>query len=121
LLGIQDALRGVEGGAGDAVSRRPIDPPQRARFFEAVRWCGQGHRSVLEDLINEKVQQRVRVLGTYVDGADVALGFGTDVPQLPGRSGLLHDGQHPVGGLCDPVGVDDRGGLGRRRKGRLHH
>ena len=33
------------------------------------------------------------------------LGFGTDVPHLPGRPGLLHGGQHPVGGLRDPVGV----------------
>ena len=43
LLGVEDALRGVEVGAGDGVDRRPVDPPQRARFFDAVRWCGQGY------------------------------------------------------------------------------
>ena len=43
LLGIEDPLRGVEVGAGDGVDRRPVDPPQRARFFDAVRWCGQGY------------------------------------------------------------------------------
>ena len=43
LLGVQDALGGVEVGAGDAVHRRPVDPPQRFRFFDAVRWCGQGY------------------------------------------------------------------------------
>jgi hypothetical protein len=36
----------------------------------------------------------------------VALCFGTDVPHLPGRPGLLHGGQHPVGGLRDPVGIN---------------
>ena len=114
LLGVEDALGGVEVGAGDGVNRRPVDPPQRARFFDAVRWCGQGYRSVLEDLINEEIHQRVRLLGRHVDGADVALGFGTDVPHLPGRPGLLHGGQHPGGGLRDPAGVGDaRGFCGR--------
>jgi hypothetical protein len=60
---------------------------------------------VLEDLINQEIHQRIRLLGTYLDGADMALGFGPDVPHLPGRPGLLHGGQHPVGGLRDPVGV----------------
>ena len=105
LLGVEDALRGVEVGAGDGVDRRPVDPPQRVRFLDAVRWCGQGYRSVLEDLIDQQIHQRARLLGRHVDGADVALGFGADVPHLPGRPGLLHDGQHPVGGLRDPAGV----------------
>ena len=43
LLGVEDALRGVEVGAGDGVDRRPVDPPQRVRFLDAVRWCGQGY------------------------------------------------------------------------------
>jgi hypothetical protein len=43
LLGVQDALGGVKVGAGDGINRRPIDPPQRARFFDAVWWCGQGY------------------------------------------------------------------------------
>ena len=60
---------------------------------------------MLEDLINQQVHQRVRLLGRQVDGAEVALGFGADVPHLPGRPGLHHGGEHPVGGLCDPVGV----------------
>ena len=59
---------------------------------------------MLEDLINEEIHQGVRLLGWHIDGAEVALGFGTDVPHLPGRPGLLHGGQHPVGGLRDPVG-----------------
>jgi hypothetical protein len=41
LLGVEDALRGVDVGASDGVNRRPVDPPQRAWFFDAVRWCGQ--------------------------------------------------------------------------------
>ena len=42
-LGVEDALGGVEVGAGDGVNRRSVDPPQRARFFDVVRWCGQGY------------------------------------------------------------------------------
>jgi hypothetical protein len=30
-------------GVEDAVDRRPVDPPERARFFDAVRWRGQGY------------------------------------------------------------------------------
>jgi hypothetical protein len=121
LLGIQDALGGVAVGAGDGVNRRPVDPPQHAQFFDAVRCCGHSYRPVLKDLINQQVHDSVRLLGIHVDGADVALGLGMDVPHLPGRPGLLHGGQHPVGALRDPAGVDDRGGLGRRCKGRPHH
>jgi hypothetical protein len=43
LLGVEDALGGVEIRPGDGVNRRPVDPPQRARFFDAVRRCGQGY------------------------------------------------------------------------------
>jgi hypothetical protein len=43
LLGVEDALGGVEVGAGDGVYRRPVDPPERARFFDAVWCCGQGY------------------------------------------------------------------------------
>ena len=43
LLGGQDALGGVEVGAGDRVNRGSVDPPQRARFFDAVRWGRQGY------------------------------------------------------------------------------
>jgi hypothetical protein len=43
LFGVEDALGGVEVGAGHGVNRRPVHPPQRARFFDAVWWCGQGY------------------------------------------------------------------------------
>jgi hypothetical protein len=76
---------------------------------------------VLEDLLNEEVHQRVRVLGRHVDGADLALGFGADVPHLPGRPGLLHGGQHPVGGLHDPVGVGHARGFWGGGKCRRDH
>ena len=76
---------------------------------------------MLEDLINEEIHQRVRLLGTHIDGADVALGFGTDVPHLPGRPGLLHGDQHPVGGLRDPVSVGHTQGFGGGRNCRRDH
>ncbi len=43
LLGIQDALGGVKVGTGDGVNRGSVDPPQRTRFLDAVRWFGQGY------------------------------------------------------------------------------
>ena len=51
----------------------------------------------------------------------LSLRFGPDVPHLPGRPALLHNGQDVIGGLCDPAGVGDRGGLGGRRQRRPHH
>jgi len=57
----------------------------------------------------------------HVDGAEVALGFGPDVPHLPGRPGLLHGGQHPVGGLRDPVGIGHTRGFCGRGKCRCDH
>jgi hypothetical protein len=105
LLGVEDALRGVEVRTGDAVNRGPVDPPQHLRFFDAVRWCGQGNRPAIEHLIDQQVDQGRGMFRGHVDGAEVALCFGADVPHLPGRPGLLHGGQHPVGSLCDPVGV----------------
>ena len=66
---------------------------------------------MLEDLINEEVHQRVRLLSTHIAGAEVALGLSTDVPHLPGRPDLLHGGQHPGGGLRDPVGVGQARGF----------
>jgi hypothetical protein len=111
FLSVEDALPGVAVGAGDGVNRRPIDPPQRARFLDAVRWCGQCNTPASEHLIDQQIDQRRRMFCRHVDDADLALGLGADVPHLPGRPGLLHRGQHPVGGLCDPVGVGHAGGF----------
>jgi hypothetical protein len=76
---------------------------------------------MLEDLINEEIHQRVRVLGTHVDGADMAEGFGTNMPHLPRRPGLLHGGHHPVGGLRDPVGIGHAQGFCGGGKCRRDH
>jgi hypothetical protein len=43
LLGVEDALGGVEAGASHCVYRRSVDSMQRARFFHAVSWSGQGY------------------------------------------------------------------------------
>jgi hypothetical protein len=67
---VEDPLRRVEVGAGDAVHRGSVDPLQRARFFEAVRCCGQGYRSVLKDLINQQVHRNVRLLGRHAPRND---------------------------------------------------
>jgi hypothetical protein len=121
LFGSEDALGGVEVGAGDGVNRRSVDPPQRGRFFDAVWWCGQGYRPVLENLINEEFHQRVRVLDAHLHAADLSLCFGPNMPHLPGRPGLLHNGQDVISRLCDPAGVGHARGFGGGDKCRRDH
>ena len=58
---------------------------------------------MLKHLGDEQVHQRARLFGGHVDGPDLALGFGADMPDLPGRPGLLHRRQHLVGGLRRPT------------------
>ena len=121
LLGVEDPLRGVQVGAGDGVDRRPVDPPQRLRFLDVVSRCGQGNTPAIEHLIDQQVHQRCGMVSGHVDGADLSLRFGPDMPHLPGRAALLHHGQDVIGRLCDPAGVGDRGGLGGWGQRRLHH
>ena len=49
------------------------------------------------------------MLSGHVDGADLPLCFGPDMPHLPGRPARLHNGQDVISRLRDPAGVDDRG------------
>ena len=120
-LGVEDPLRGVEGGAGDGVDRRPADPLQHLGFLDAVVRSGQGNRSTIEHLIDQEVYQRRGMFSRNLDGADLPLCFGPDVPHLPGRPARLDNGQDVISCLCDPVGVGDRSGLGVRCQCRLHH
>ena len=106
LLGVEDPLGGVGLGAGDRVDRGAVDPPQHLRFLNAVIRRGQRHRSAVQHLIDQQIDQGVGALGGDVGGADLALGFGPDMPHLPGRAVLLHRGQHPVGRLGHPRRVD---------------
>jgi len=119
-LGIEDPLRGVEGGAGDGVDRRPVNPPQRLRFLDVVR-CGEGNGPVMEDLIDQKVHQRRGVFSRHVNGADLPLCFGPDMPHLPGRSARLHNAQDVISRPGHPAGVGDRSGLRGRCQCRPHH
>ena len=120
-LGVEDPLRRVEGGAGDGVDRRPVDPPQHLRFLDVVSRCGEGNRSAIEHLIDEQVHQGRGMFSGHVDGADLSLCFGPDMPHLPGGAALLHHGQDVISRLCDPAGVGDRGGRSGRCQRRLHH
>ena len=105
LLGVEDPLGGVGLGAGDGVDRGAVDPPQHLRFLDAVIGRGQRHRSGVQHLIDQQLDQGVGALGGDVGGADLALGFGPDMPHLPGRAVFLHRRQHPVGRLGHPRGV----------------
>ena len=120
-LGVEDPLRGVEVGAGDGVDRGAVEPPQHLRFLDAVVRRGQGNRSAIEHLIDEQVHQCRGTFSGQVDGADLPLRFGADVPHLPGRAAVLHDGQDVIGRLCDPAGVGDRGGPRSAGERRPHH
>jgi hypothetical protein len=82
---------------------------------------GQGNRPAIEHLIDQQIHQRRGMFRGQVDGAELSLRFGPDMPHLPGRAASLHDGQDLVGCLCDPAGVDDRGGLGVRCQCHPHH
>ena len=112
LLGVEDALGGVQVGAGDGVDRGAVDPPQHLRFLDAVIRRRQRHRSAVQHLIDQQIDQGIGALSSYVGGADAALGFGADVPHLPGRAVFLHRRQHPVGRLGDPGGVHRHAGRG---------
>ena len=114
-------MRCVEVGAGDGVDRRPVDPPQRLRFLDAVTRRDKGNRPAIEHLIDQQVHQRTRPLDGHIRGADLPLCLGADMPHLPGGAAVLHHGQDVIGRLCDPAGVGDRGGLGGRGERRLHH
>jgi hypothetical protein len=39
-LGVEDPLRGVEGGAGDGVDGGAVEPAQHLGFLNAVVWRG---------------------------------------------------------------------------------
>ena len=52
---------------------------------------------------------------------DLALCFGPDMPDLPGRAAFLHHGHHVISRLGDPGCVDDHGRRGGWRQRRPHH
>jgi hypothetical protein len=119
-LGVEDPLRGVEVGAGDGVDGRPVNPPQHLRLLDVVR-CGEGNGPAIEHLIDQQVYKCRGIFSGQVDGADLPLCFGPDMPHLPGGPALLHDGHDMAGCLYDPAGVGDCGGLSRRCQRRPHH
>ena len=108
------------GRPGDGVDRGSVGAPQRLWFVNFVTWCGECHRPSIQHLIDKQVHQGLLARG-QVRGADLALCFGADMPHLPGGAAFLHYGEDVIGGLCDPAGVGDGGGLGGRGKCRLHH
>lgn len=60
-------------------------------------------------------------VGGEVGGADLALGSGSYVPDLPGGAALLHRREHLIGRRSDPIRVDDRADRGGGMEGCMHH
>jgi hypothetical protein len=52
--------------------------------------------------------QRSGMLSGQVDGADLSLRFGLDMPHLPGRPARLQDAQNVISCLGDPAGLGRR-------------
>jgi hypothetical protein len=111
----------VEVGPGHGVDRRPVDPPQGIRFLDAVTRQDKGDRPAIQHLIDQQIHQHACPFGGHIRRADLPLCLGADMPHLPGGAAVLHNGQDVIGCLCDPAGVGDGGGLGRRGKRRAHH
>jgi hypothetical protein len=96
-------LRRVEGGAGEGVDRRPVDPPQHLRFLDVVSRCDEGYGAAIKYLIDQQINQGARPFRYHAGRADVSLRFGPDMPHLPGGAARLHNGQDVISRLCDPV------------------
>jgi hypothetical protein len=96
-------LRRVEIRPGHGVDRRPVDPPQRIRLLDVVTRRGQGNTPAIEHLIDQQIDERRGILPAHVDGADLSLRFGPDMPHLPGRAAPLHNGQNVISRVCDPA------------------
>ena len=75
-LGVEDSRRRVEGGAGDGVDRRPVEPPQHLRFLDVIIRQGQRHGSRVQHLIDQQVYQCRGMFSRPADDADLSLRFG---------------------------------------------
>ena len=78
-------------------------------------------RPGLQHLGDEQLNQLLDFVGGNLDGPDVALRFGADMPALPGRTPLLHRRQHRLRRRRHPLRVHcrarDRDGV----EGRADH
>ena len=111
-LGREQVGGGEERRPGDRVDARAVAATQRGGGVDVPLGAGERHRAAGQDLVDQEADEAVDVLGADVGAADLALGFGLDVPALPVgavRLERLLDGGR---GLADPRGVD--GAAGRR-------
>jgi hypothetical protein len=77
---------------------------------------------VLQDFRDEDVDQPVGLLDRQVDGAGPALGFGADVPHLPGRPVLFKHPYDPVSGsICSLQMLDQWSPSGHGSACRAQH
>jgi len=66
-------------------------------------WRGEGNAAAIEHLIDQQVDECRGMFRGHVDGADLSLCFGPDMPHLSRRAARLDDGQGVISSLCDPV------------------
>jgi hypothetical protein len=77
-------------------TRRPAATHPVPRCCQPVR---RGNGAAIEYLIDQQIDQRRGMFRRHVDSADLSLRFGPNMPHLPGRSALLHNGQDVAGCL----------------------
>jgi hypothetical protein len=58
---------------------------------------------MIEHLIDQQVHQCRGMFRAHIDGADLSLCFGPDMPHLPRRAARLHNGEDLISRVCDPV------------------
>ena len=94
LLGSQNPGGSEQIGSGNRVHTRTVGPTQHRRLANAVIWPSQGQRPGLQHLGDEQLDQLIDHSRGHPDGPYVALRFGADMPDLPGRTPFLHRRQH---------------------------
>ncbi len=116
LLSGEDPAGGVLGAAGHGEHRRTIRPPLLGRHIGGVVDWGEPDRPG-DRLLHHGRGDLPEVGGMDGGAAQLPLGLGPQMPELPGRPMLLHCGEHPV---RRPGPPHRRGGRHRRRR-RIQH
>ena len=116
-LGGEDLRAGEQGGPGDLVHAGPVSAAQLLRFVDAVAGAGQAHRRHGCGLVGDQVDDGLDLGGGQVRGPDLAVGFGAQVPDLPGGAAGLDLVADPHRGGAHPGRIHGHRARGHRLRG----